>query len=1061
MYKSVEHYSTKSIYYGGIGMKKKVLCVLTVLIAFWGLCSISVSAMTRDQAVNWAKSSVGTAFNVDGIYGNQCSDFGSAYINYILYGDPYYWQHSGGKGYTTYMGYNYYGLSYPSGWQKIANTPDFVPQPGDIVCFAAGSSNSAGHVAVAVEGSTTSYIKLIEQDGNANGGNGTPAKYATWSYYSQWGNIQGVIRPKWDNAPTARLPIGHLDSFSGGAGTIRIGGWAVDEDTPNTPVEIHVYVGGPAGQGAGYNIGKASINRPGLGWGDNHGFNKIFTVNQRGQQKIYIYAIDTSDSSKHTEIATATVNITNPTPPKATTPTISVSDTNGGKSVTLSCATKGATIYYTRDGSNPTTSSAKYTAPFKVEKNTTIKAIAVASGYTNSAVATSGIIVSQIATPEIKIENAGLGKNITLTCSSPNTTIYYTLDGSNPTTSSTKYTAPFKAEKNTTIKAIAVANGYRNSAVASKEIKVMQSVDINPNGGMINGEGSMQSAVNDYGTSIDLIPTPPEGYDFAGFTADGEGAVMPYGKPLFKDTLFENGVNGMQPYNNGGDGKAAINIERVPASEDCPTNSDYMVKVQSVGKTFPEYGGFCQKVNAKANGIFYHVIVAKIPKGYMIQQDGGGGGKYSTWHTMGNSRYGTGEWETYIFKHTCGTTGDFSTVGEVHIARISHSDWHNWETIDSSQEENPMTWYVAYSNMFDATDITSNRTKDPSFTTSNNGIMEYNNENNGAVTIQREAMEGDSNKYVLKITADGSSRPGYGGFIQSTGSKPNRVYYHFFSAKVPKGYTLNIAYNPCGDNSKHTWITNNKGTGEWANYIYKTECGSTGRFGTFGHVFLTKSEADVSDTATTEEPLTWYVRYSDMVDMTPQYIFNGTGTLTARWSKQRCSKPTSGMKTESVILTSTPITLTGDEGADIYYTLDGTSPTSADELYTEPIYLPEGDVNLRAVAFKEGCTESYYADYNYHVYSDTLEMSTDISTTKSYHNVFSELTDPVPGTYIAAFYDENDVLLQTFTRKVEENTDIIDFKVPRIENAVSAKIFLWDKIENMRPLLESETILLD
>lgn len=739
---------------------------------------------------------------------------------------------------------------------------------------------------------------------------------------------------------------------------------------------------------------------------------------------------------------------------RAAAPVITPSNYVGGKTVTLTCATKGATIYYTKDGSNPTTSSAKYTAPFKVEKNTTVKAIAVASGYTNSKVASSTVNVPQHSAPTITESDSGTGKTITISAQSQGTTIYYTTDGSNPTTSSAKYTAPFNVNKNMTIKAICVASGYANSTVTSKDIKVMQSVDINPNGGMINGETDSKAETKDYGTTLDLIPTPPEGYDFAGFTADGEGVIMPYGKPLFKDTLFENGVNGIAPYNNGDDGKDAINIERVPASEDCPTNSDYMVKIQSVGKTFPEYGGFCQKVNAKANGIFYHIIVAKIPKGYMIQQDGGGGGKYSTWQKMGNSCYGTGEWKTYIFKHTCGTTGDFSTVGEVHIARVSNSDWHNWETIDSSQEENPMTWYVAYSNMFDATDITSNRTKDPSFTTSNNGIREYNNENNGAVTIQREAMEGDSNKYVLKITTDGTSVPGYGGFIQPTGSKPNRVYYHFFSAKVPKGYTLNIAYNPCGDNSKHIWITDNKGTGEWANYIYKTECGATGKFSSFGHVFLTKNE----DAVPTEEPLIWYVRYSDMVDMTPQYIFNGTGTLTARWSKQRCSKPTAGIKTESVILTSTPITLTGEEGADIYYTLDGTSPTSADELYTEPIYLPEGDVNLKAVAFKEGCTESYYADYNYHVYSDTLEMSTDISTTKSYHNVFSEFTDPVPGTYIAAFYDENDVLLQTFTREVEENTDVIEFRIPRIEDAVYAKIFLWDKLKNMRPLLESERI---
>ena len=60
---------------------------------------------------------------------------------------------------------------------------------------------------------------------------------------------------------------------------------------------------------------------------------------------------------------------------------------NSGTSVTISCATEGAKIYYTTDGNDPTASSTEYKAAISVTTAVTLKAIAVKDGMNGSAVA--------------------------------------------------------------------------------------------------------------------------------------------------------------------------------------------------------------------------------------------------------------------------------------------------------------------------------------------------------------------------------------------------------------------------------------------------------------------------------------------------------------------------------------------------------------------------------------------------------------------------------------------------------------------------------------------------
>jgi len=149
----------------------------------------------------------------------------------------------------------------------------------------------------------------------------------------------------------------------------------------------------------------------------------------------------------------------------------------GSVTVTISDATSGATIYYTTDGSTPTTSSAAYTGALTFTQTATLKAVAAASGMTNSAVAgATYTIQQQVATPTFSPGSGTYTGLVTVTISDATggTTIYYTTDGSTPTASSPVYTAPIVVTQTTTIRAMAAASGMTNSAVASATYTIQQ-----------------------------------------------------------------------------------------------------------------------------------------------------------------------------------------------------------------------------------------------------------------------------------------------------------------------------------------------------------------------------------------------------------------------------------------------------------------------------------------------------------------------------------------------------------------------------------------------------------
>ncbi len=144
--------------------------------------------------------------------------------------------------------------------------------------------------------------------------------------------------------------------------------------------------------------------------------------------------------------------------------------------VTLTTTLSGGEIYYTQDGSTPSTSSEKYTAPiFVMAGSRTIKAITVKQGYSNSDVASfTYTIIGAVAAPTFSVAAgvSNLSQSVTLATTTPGAAIYYTVDGTTPTTASTLYSGVFMVSSTATVKAFGVKTNYADSSVASAEYTI-------------------------------------------------------------------------------------------------------------------------------------------------------------------------------------------------------------------------------------------------------------------------------------------------------------------------------------------------------------------------------------------------------------------------------------------------------------------------------------------------------------------------------------------------------------------------------------------------------------
>ncbi|WP_353069208.1 chitobiase/beta-hexosaminidase C-terminal domain-containing protein [Tunturibacter empetritectus] len=146
------------------------------------------------------------------------------------------------------------------------------------------------------------------------------------------------------------------------------------------------------------------------------------------------------------------------------------------QNIALSDTTSGAAIYYTMDGTTPTTSSSVYSNPIAVNAGTTttFEALGVAPSGLQSAVTTATYVISA-AVPGVTAVPTfspapgtyASAQSITLSDSTAGSVIYYTVDGTTPSTSSSVYSSPILVGSTETIQAVAIAPGLSASSVSS------------------------------------------------------------------------------------------------------------------------------------------------------------------------------------------------------------------------------------------------------------------------------------------------------------------------------------------------------------------------------------------------------------------------------------------------------------------------------------------------------------------------------------------------------------------------------------------------------------------
>ena len=297
---------------------------------------------------------------------------------------------------------------------------------------------------------------------------------------------------------------------------------------------------------------------------------------------------------------------------------------NTSQSVTLTCADPQGpgcgSIYYTTNGTAPTTSSPVYTSAIPISATTTLKYFArdVANPPVSESVKSQTYTIIYLptttASPAGGVYNAA--QSVTLTCTDPQgpgcDKIYYTTDGSTPTTSSSIYSSPISISVTTTLKFFARDLAGNIEAVKS------QTYTISTGGGTTFNTSSsgVNYAINDSGFFVS-----PNGFS----TANAQSLIS--GSNFHIQAASPAGDVGIVLYFNGGLTLGSLQSVTINTVGSTPLNLNLWLDTGGDGMFFAFNGTQLTSLNGDsyAGGGPQTAIYNSASSFYMLGGNGAGG----------------------------------------------------------------------------------------------------------------------------------------------------------------------------------------------------------------------------------------------------------------------------------------------------------------------------------------------------------------------------------------------------------------------------------------------------